>query len=207
MKTYSSRATAKRGAIREISKARGMTKDEVKTQADALFTIELHADLEGENFGKFFWRAVQVAKPAPVVKKQEELNLLSEQTVTATLDADKAEPAFEEGNSRRDPVFDKTGNVVKAQTMTEHSFGVKEEVEIKRVSTAARPTRLVWDIAEEMQGQRRKDVIQACVDKGIAYNTARTQFQQWYTAHRNDQQAAMMQQRTMTDTKQVPAVH
>ena len=52
--------------------------------------------------------------------------------------------------------------------------------EIKNESTAALPCKSVWAIADEMKGARRKDVIAACVEKGIAYNTARTQYQQWY---------------------------
>lgn len=52
--------------------------------------------------------------------------------------------------------------------------------EIKNESTTALPCKSVWAIADEMKGARRKDVIAACVEKGIAYNTARTQYQQWY---------------------------
>lgn len=54
------------------------------------------------------------------------------------------------------------------------------KIEIKNESTTERPCKSVWAIADEMKGARRKDVIAACVEKGIAYNTARTQYQQWY---------------------------
>lgn len=46
-------------------------------------------------------------------------------------------------------------------------------------SEIERPCDRVWAIADEMKGSRRKDVIAACVAAGIAYNTARTQYQQW----------------------------
>lgn len=37
----------------------------------------------------------------------------------------------------------------------------------------------VWDIADTMVGARRKDVIEACRRSGIAFGTARTQYQKW----------------------------
>lgn len=46
-------------------------------------------------------------------------------------------------------------------------------------SEIKRPCARVWAIADEMKGSRRKDVIAACVAAGIAYHTARTQYQQW----------------------------
>lgn len=45
-------------------------------------------------------------------------------------------------------------------------------------STAERPCKLTWVIADEMPGAKRKEVLEACVVRGIAYNTARTQYQQ-----------------------------
>lgn len=49
-----------------------------------------------------------------------------------------------------------------------------------RISIATRPTKLVWDIADKMPGAKRKEVIEACVAAGIAYGTARTQYQHWF---------------------------
>lgn len=51
-------------------------------------------------------------------------------------------------------------------------------------STIENPCKVVWDISEEMtkQGYKRKDVLNACVEKGIAYYTARTQYQAWKAA-------------------------
>lgn len=60
-------------------------------------------------------------------------------------------------------------------------------------STVERPVKTVWAIAEEMAKKakadkvplRRRDVIAACVAKGVAFYTARTQYQQWHTVYHN----------------------
>jgi hypothetical protein len=52
-----------------------------------------------------------------------------------------------------------------------------KKVEITHVSTIERPCKRVWDIAESMPGAKRKDILAACVAEGIAYYTARTQYQ------------------------------
>lgn len=57
-------------------------------------------------------------------------------------------------------------------------------------SEIEKPCNQVWEIAIEMnavvhQGEpapKRKDVIAACVEQGVAYNTARTQYQAWFKA-------------------------
>jgi hypothetical protein len=53
-----------------------------------------------------------------------------------------------------------------------------------RISTAEKPTKLVWEIADRMTAEnadvKRKDVIDACVAAGIAFGTARTQYQHWF---------------------------
>lgn len=51
---------------------------------------------------------------------------------------------------------------------------------ISEASTAEGPTKRVWAIADSMPGAARKDVIEACRQAGIAYGTARTQYQKWY---------------------------
>jgi hypothetical protein len=57
-------------------------------------------------------------------------------------------------------------------------------------STIAKPCNLVWEIAIEMSGAvhesgiapKRSEVIAKCVEAGVAYNTARTQYQAWFKA-------------------------
>lgn len=53
-----------------------------------------------------------------------------------------------------------------------------------RASSQDRPCKRVWDIADAMKGQRRCDIIRACEAAGIATNTARTQYQQWYALNK-----------------------
>lgn len=63
----------------------------------------------------------------------------------------------------------------------EFNFGILRKSEIES------PCFVVWDTADKMIGARRKDVIAACVAKGVAFYTARTQYQLWLTAVKNDQ--------------------
>ena len=56
----------------------------------------------------------------------------------------------------------------------------KETKSLPRESVISNPVKMVWEIADRMWGQRRKDIIAECVRLGIAYNTARTQYQAFY---------------------------
>lgn len=40
----------------------------------------------------------------------------------------------------------------------------------------------VWEIADKMEGARRKEVVAACVAKGIPEGTAKTQYQHWFVS-------------------------
>lgn len=51
-----------------------------------------------------------------------------------------------------------------------------------RLSTTQKPTKKVWNIADTMPKASRKEVIAECVRQGIAYGTARTQYQAWFKA-------------------------
>lgn len=51
-----------------------------------------------------------------------------------------------------------------------------------RLSSVIRPTRLVWVIADSMPKASRKEVMAECVAQGVAYGTARTQYQAWFKA-------------------------
>lgn len=58
--------------------------------------------------------------------------------------------------------------------------------EILNKSSISNPCKTVWNIAEKMHaeqpGVRRAQVLEACVNAGIAYYTARTQYQAWLSA-------------------------
>lgn len=53
---------------------------------------------------------------------------------------------------------------------------------IREVSVIGGACATVWAIADEMEGAARKDVIEACRKAGVAYGTARTQYQAWKKA-------------------------
>lgn len=55
----------------------------------------------------------------------------------------------------------------------------KKTTPVVNVSTIESPVRHVWDVADSMKGAKRKDVIAACVEQGVAFYTARTQYQKW----------------------------
>lgn len=56
----------------------------------------------------------------------------------------------------------------------------------QKVSTDTKPRNgncaKVWEIADSMGGAKRKDVVAACVEAGIALGTAKTQFQHWFVS-------------------------
>lgn len=56
----------------------------------------------------------------------------------------------------------------------------EQNAAIPHISVIDNPVKQVWVIADNMWGERRKDIIAACVAAGIAYNTARTQYQAFY---------------------------
>lgn len=59
-------------------------------------------------------------------------------------------------------------------------------VKARKFSTVVSPCKLVWDIAEKMAGSKRKDIIAACQEAGVAFYTARTQYQKYTEALRGD---------------------
>lgn len=54
---------------------------------------------------------------------------------------------------------------------------------VENTSTAERPCKLVWQIADDVNaatpGAKRSVVLAECVRQGVAFYTARTQYQQW----------------------------
>lgn len=86
------------------------------------------------------------------------------------------------------PVLKKEAKVT-PQNKTKQQGVKKSSIQHVNQSTIELPTKYVWHVADEMfdaaeeAGQpqpRRKEVIEECVKRGVAYNTARTQYQQWW---------------------------
>jgi hypothetical protein len=61
---------------------------------------------------------------------------------------------------------------------------VEPPKEILRQSQIESPCQFVWNMADKMsaKGAKRKDIIKACTDAGVAFYTARTQYQLWFKA-------------------------
>ena len=72
------------------------------------------------------------------------------------------------------------------EVQPEPEAAAKKGESIRRVSAMSGACTLVWEIAGSMLAAnpqaRRKDIIQACVDRGVAYYTARTQYQKYMEA-------------------------
>lgn len=73
--------------------------------------------------------------------------------------------------------------VAKMEATEDEPEGTSEELEIeeyiRRHSEIDSPCKRVWAIADSMPGAQRKDVLAACDLEGIAFYTARTQYQSW----------------------------
>jgi hypothetical protein len=59
--------------------------------------------------------------------------------------------------------------------------------QVTNKSTVDSPCAMVWEIAGKMEGSRRKDIIAACEKAGIAFYTARTQYQKYREAMRESE--------------------
>ena len=77
-------------------------------------------------------------------------------------------------------------NVVEAEVVpvesdqpVEQEVKVKASTYIRETSSVGSPVALVHIIASEMPEAARKDVIAACRAQGVAFGTARTQYQRW----------------------------
>lgn len=125
-----------------------------------------------EEAGKFGFRAIE----ADGVEEQ-----VVEEVAPEAVDETPVEPTEEEATEE--------------EASSEEEELTEEEIESLpvitidgrlRKSTIESPSKRVWEIAEQMKAEnpnvRRKDVIAACVEQGIAYYTARTQYQLWYKA-------------------------
>lgn len=148
MKAHKNKGLATSAAIREISKALDISKEEVKERRNELFTIESHSD------GGFYWRRVQTESTAGIPKPSDIVE--PEQVPDINECSEKVEKPKKKEKVSSIPNLNK--------------------------STVENPCRVVFDTAESMVGATRKEVIVACINKGVATATAKTQYQRWFTA-------------------------
>ncbi len=96
---------------------------------------------------------------------------------------DEGEVTLEQA-SAADPDFNKQMDA--ALTPADETKADEALANRLRKSTIEKPTKRVWTLAEEYHAAnpdaKRKDVIAHCVAQGIAFYTARTQYQAWRTA-------------------------
>lgn len=212
MKAYSTRATARRAAIADLSKGMNMSKEDVSKAFDTMATIEETA--EG-----FFWRRIQIARPSyaaaddadyvagnskkeVVFAETGEFAAYADEQVevaaaaagvtpdeaAALTDYADAEEAVSDYADDEEPVTDYAAGSEDDKTLANRKFKGKGEPAIPVVhsSNVDSPCKRVWEMAASMPDSSRKDVIAACVEQGIATATARTQYQRWYRAGKPD---------------------
>lgn len=80
--------------------------------------------------------------------------------------------------------FEETPSAVQAAAdATLEKKAPTRKIEVTGESTVGRPCKLVWHIADDMKAAnpevKRKEVLAECVKRGVAFYTARTQYQQW----------------------------
>jgi hypothetical protein len=121
-----------------------------------------------------------------VLEKAEAIQDKADNAKQETYDAPKTSPKVDHGPSNRliAAAIAKNPEMVASKKQEEfHNVTEAEHAEhrgeIVRESTVERPCKLVWHIADEMVGARRKDVLAVCVARGVAFYTARTQYQLW----------------------------
>lgn len=150
MKVYAAKASAIRAA-----KAAGL-----KTNQYELVAVE-----EGAK-----WGYLELGPEVPAAEPVATLPAVSEEPVAAPAAGETPTVAIEE------PATEPTAEPVAEEQ-------VVPKLDILRKSSVEGPTKKVWAIAEDMfaanPNTRRKDVIDECVKRGIAFYTARTQYQTW----------------------------
>ena len=168
MKAYAAKSSAKRAALKQLSEAEGLSPEVIAELEGKLWSIEEHPE------GGFFWR------------RQES---------SCGLKPPSIEPEA--------PVAPPSGLSPKRRMLAAIKMRRTSEPELKepvatldgkrRASEIESPVAAVWEIAERMYRDaqasdtklRRKEVIAACEKAGIAFYTARTQYQRWYSAAKN----------------------
>lgn len=172
---YSSKATAKRGAKRQYGDA-----------WEKQFTVEQSGDR---------WVLVPIEKPAPasepvLVEKTTTpgtTNLPGDEKPHKCNKKDLVDHMCPECGAHIGKHCPTCGHVYLYKKGHPHLDTCSKFVKpapIKRVSDIESPCHFVWDTADTMsaEGATRKQIIDACLAAGVAFYTARTQYQLWFKA-------------------------
>ena len=171
MKFYAAKSSAHRAA-----KQAGLTKEQYEII---------------EQDGQFAFKQIEEAATEDLAAAAQALH------DKATQPAVEADPEIAALEKQADKELEAQLNEEAAQAIEKPAKGPKPDV--KHKSDIELPTKRVWHIADDMKKTnpdvRRKDVIAECVRQGVAFYTARTQYQQWLQvqkemADREAQQAA-----------------
>jgi hypothetical protein len=214
MKTYMSRANARKAAMQEGINEPDISVYHITTPARAKAF-----GLDEKAIGRYVWLDAQVQVPpvvkqptAPVSKWDRDEVDPDEAAIVALGGTPSAElnDVFEEHREiiaikgrfedlpageynivgstievAEDGTITQTGTVVETGTPVTIVIPAVNTLKANlNQSTVAKPVRRVHEIADSMPGARRKDVVAACVAEGIAMHTARTQYQVWFRNQR-----------------------
>lgn len=129
------------------------------------------------------------AREAKVAENLAGKIIKAEEVIFEVINLDKVVQALHNGETKRKIVFEENKNdAIQAAAdvaLTRKAASLKAIPHTSNASTIERPCKRVWYIADEMRAadphMKRKDVLARCVNEGIAFYTARTQYQQWLT--------------------------
>lgn len=167
-KTYTSASNAKRAA-----KAAGIKPEDI-----VITPVEISGSHGPEV--QFAFSSKAAAKPTKAAKKADPTTKGEEANIT-----DSAAAAAHKAPTKKAA---KVAKVEVAKPATEDTVAI----EILRKSTKKNPVQVSWDMFDNLRAKaiekgntlRRKDAIAYAVKHGIAFYTARTQYQSWKTANK-----------------------
>ena len=139
-------------------------------------TLEIPQDENGEWYGTDGWGS----------EDQQEVVLESNEDLETKMEVALEEEEVPSLQVQMDRDRMVLGTEEEPETIEDYMPAETVVVAKHRSSSVTNPCQMVWNICEEMKGTRRGIVLQACVDKGVAFNTARTQYQQWLVASRGE---------------------
>lgn len=166
MKTYKVKSSAARTAKKEFG-ADYKEKGSIVQDAEGMWYFELNEDRLIEPTAE---EVEETLRDIPLVAPDPEKEPPAKLALSEPLETDG-------------PVV--VAKVVDSEELEEGVEITSDDVIAKvkpKSSLRDNPCKAVWEIADNMKGEKRKDIIAACVSAGIAYNTARTQYQRYYTA-------------------------
>ena len=125
--------------------------------------------------------AKKAAKKAELMaQKPQHIPALPSGIIVASPEAPTPSPALPQGLKISPPADSEVAELQAQADAQANADAVNVDPAKPRMSTTPLPTKKVWHIADSMPGAKRKEVIEACVLQGIAYGTARTQYQHWF---------------------------